>query len=844
MNRIAQKEFHFKLLQEEAVDTDSLDDGIHEKVANQLLYIIENNQSGLAIGLEGPWGAGKSTVVNIFKRKLDERTLFFNFDAWAHEGDPLRRVFLENLIQSADTNQENTDLKNLRNEISGQTKTIKIESKSRSSKLGVLLGLSAILVPLGAAILSGIDYNTIVMPWSKLKGDIAASLWLAAFLTLAPAWVAIYWMFKGDKDSEGFLNRDWSFIQGNSSENYTQNVTEDTERSSVEFEFFFQKIFQITIGENKTYNRAVIVIDNLDRVSPETAKQIWSTLQTFLQHKNSFSAIDTSKLWFLIPHDKKGISKIWATGNTENDLENYKSFIEKSIQIVVDVPLPIHSSWTNYLEKISQEALHGWTNEDKDAAISVFKRFESLSSSVPTPRYMRRFVNQIAVIAFRWGNYVSIEAIALYALFKIDFSITEIKDQLINGSLPKEYKCISCDQIIMQELAGMLFGVTPEKGIELLLGGELEKAIKSGDRNKVTQLAKTHKKAIIPACHLTISKSIPTTSHISEYCINFSKSVTELFSQFKTQLAPEINSFKEFWLNENTKWELEHFDYTSVLADLHEIDSNWNGFKSIRDKIIKTEIDKSLKTIGTTEFNKNKLANINKLYAKLKKITGPASEIRYQTLNKANIHHWVSIPKEHRTELDFILPEKNTIKELCQSINHSNPSEETCSTLILLLPEYATDEGWDVAVEKLTQWLSYRNRQINNGKAYQLLCSIAINLKAKHFETITQALSTPQFVRRTQQTPIQNMPELCALVAIIFGGKIQDSPAPTNIKQFWSNHRNAGMVNSVHEFLKQLENLSIIPELAEDKRNVAAIHFLRSSEEFKDRANKSVESIN
>ena len=92
------KEYPFKLLREEADDKDAFKKHTHENIADALSVLIEKEQGGLTIGVEGPWGGGKSTVLKILRRKLT-KSYFFFFDAWAHEGDSLRRVFLESLCE-------------------------------------------------------------------------------------------------------------------------------------------------------------------------------------------------------------------------------------------------------------------------------------------------------------------------------------------------------------------------------------------------------------------------------------------------------------------------------------------------------------------------------------------------------------------------------------------------------------------------------------------------------------------------------------------------------------------------------------------------------------------------
>src|SRR5574341_2411604 len=74
--------------------------GPHREIANAVAELVRTEDGGRSIGLSGPWGAGKSTVVSLLRRDIavsSEHCLWV-FDAWAHEGDPLRRTFLESLI--------------------------------------------------------------------------------------------------------------------------------------------------------------------------------------------------------------------------------------------------------------------------------------------------------------------------------------------------------------------------------------------------------------------------------------------------------------------------------------------------------------------------------------------------------------------------------------------------------------------------------------------------------------------------------------------------------------------------------------------------------------------------
>ncbi|MCC5849597.1 MAG: hypothetical protein JJU29_16060 [Verrucomicrobia bacterium] len=141
-----QKKYAFKLLPEKAVDDDAFEDKTHERLGAMLADIIMNHDGpGQTIGLEGPWGSGKSTVINLLKKKLSKKKYkFFCFDAWAHEGDPLRRIFLESLANSLIINdgKHSDELENLKNTIANRTQTKTTTTKRSMTWFGNILSIS------------------------------------------------------------------------------------------------------------------------------------------------------------------------------------------------------------------------------------------------------------------------------------------------------------------------------------------------------------------------------------------------------------------------------------------------------------------------------------------------------------------------------------------------------------------------------------------------------------------------------------------------------------------------------------------------------------------------------
>lgn len=89
-----------RLLADTPVETDAF--GGHGRVARSIVEVVQTERGGRSIGLEGGWGAGKSTIVKLASKFLTQtRDSTFKvsvFDMWAHQDDPLRRTLLEDLI--------------------------------------------------------------------------------------------------------------------------------------------------------------------------------------------------------------------------------------------------------------------------------------------------------------------------------------------------------------------------------------------------------------------------------------------------------------------------------------------------------------------------------------------------------------------------------------------------------------------------------------------------------------------------------------------------------------------------------------------------------------------------
>jgi ATPase subunit of ABC transporter with duplicated ATPase domains len=152
------------LLSDEPSDVDEFEAKAHDQVARSIADLVVTEPGGAVIGLEGTYGSGKSTVVRLASQRLaahkspehsiEARAVIF--DAWAHQGDPLRRSFLETVIRDlADAGWLAKDLaENCLAALSGKASTVVTKTTARLSFEGKLTSAAAALLPLGAVLAS------------------------------------------------------------------------------------------------------------------------------------------------------------------------------------------------------------------------------------------------------------------------------------------------------------------------------------------------------------------------------------------------------------------------------------------------------------------------------------------------------------------------------------------------------------------------------------------------------------------------------------------------------------------------------------------------------------------
>ena len=134
-----------KILDDAPVEADAFSGGGHARTAQALARAIrKSGNCDQAIGLEGSWGAGKSTIVRLARQKLseggDDRSYHvFTYDLWTNQTGHFKRSFLEAFLNWSLTEfpAKKAKIEKRQAQIANKVKTVDTDLFRRFSWFGV-----------------------------------------------------------------------------------------------------------------------------------------------------------------------------------------------------------------------------------------------------------------------------------------------------------------------------------------------------------------------------------------------------------------------------------------------------------------------------------------------------------------------------------------------------------------------------------------------------------------------------------------------------------------------------------------------------------------------------------
>ena len=570
------------------------DDGPLGRIAGALERRILSPEGGGAIGLQGEVGSGKSTTVRLLEGRLEtnDSTCLLVFDAWSHDGDPLRRSFTEALIdallQRRWINKAEWEREKL--ELAKRVKRTEERKTSSPSGFAITLALSALFVPVGMLVTRD------ALKTATLQIDTSLSIsWLTVFgmvLTVLPLLVAFgnlaRLLFRKKAHRRGrtlfedvIALENWSFLSRHGTTETSSDTVETLDPTTIEFEERLNRLLDEALSNAD--RRIVLVIDNLDRLSAEKSLKVWANLQTFVhyavndgQHSAQFSLI--------VAYSAKDLGHLWS-----KDVANgAESLFEKTFRVRYDTPPPTDTGWKRFLREMLPEAVPELPESALFDVLEVADLIRRERNHRMVPRQLKLFVNQLAALWDLWQGELPPAHLAYAVLHSGSRDSLErclvhrttdgepIEERDDYSPFPSKQAIQICGEDLPRSLTAVYFNVAPAHAMQLLIEGPIEQALMSGDGEAITDLASSHEEAFWDILQSLVRRLAPSqgTDDLTKWSQSLQLlkggDLPEQATRIRNYIRKRLDSLEGNWhpLNEETitgLCEWMHLDATAEM---------------------------------------------------------------------------------------------------------------------------------------------------------------------------------------------------------------------------------------------------------------------------------------
>jgi predicted KAP-like P-loop ATPase len=316
-------------------DKDFLGFDVHANLIKEL--IKDDKMLPLTIGLFGDWGSGKSSILEVLKKDLENepKTACLYFNGWTFEGyDDAKAALLETIVKAFE------DEKKFGAEIKDSIKKL---YKSINWMRVIGFGIKNVALPATAAFMTG-GLSIIPQLAKELKDAVS-------------------------NNPNDFVEK----IKGHNTEAFLKQFVKDDDTDKFELVRKFRDEFEKLLGESKI-DKLLVIIDDLDRCLPDRIIDNLEAIKLFLNVKNTAFVIgaDPRIVRHAIEYRYKDMID---DANRENTNERIVyDYLEKLIQIPYNLPKLSDSEVETYITLLFCE--NDIDNpDDFKVVLEAFKKF-------------------------------------------------------------------------------------------------------------------------------------------------------------------------------------------------------------------------------------------------------------------------------------------------------------------------------------------------------------------------------------------------------------------------------------------------------------------------------------
>lgn len=421
----------YNFLVERPAESDAFEAGSHQRIADSILDTLRRDNVDV-IGIEGELGSGKSTVIKLLEPKCIDSFEMIFFDVEKYQHGATKKALIETVFGAISRDFPETSLayentKNAKDSALGNRIKYDVDVNSRIDGWVFFFALSIIFaVSQAGSFLKGfagfLQYLFSVIGVIKLKPESFSIDFLAivsGIVLLIPCSLA--WCSYKKKTVFGKMPPSPGNLLKRGG---TDTVNELFEINKEVGAFELQQALMVFTDHISEDRRYILIIDNLDRVTDDKLREVWSDIDVF-------SAIAHNKIKLLIPYSHKHIASSLCRNSDEG-----REFISKRLPVTFRVSPVISADWLEHFENMLSEAIPDVPAECKTLAGQLISTLAGPEKSI-TPRYLKRLINAVVSIKLVGPEHLSVMSAFFYQLTVADekYTVDEILNlQLINTS--------------------------------------------------------------------------------------------------------------------------------------------------------------------------------------------------------------------------------------------------------------------------------------------------------------------------------------------------------------------------------------------------------------------------
>lgn len=478
-----------KYLSADPAAEDEFDSRSHDRVGLALAQEIEELlPQGGAIGLEGRWGSGKSTVLSIAEKQVENSTIgpFFVFDAWAHQSDPFKGAFLDRWIQwLTELKPKHAEyLDRTKKELRGKITNKEVRTSPHLTLTGFLLAIVALFLPLAILWLSPLAFS------SAITTSVPPGLhWIAMALIVLPLVIvgisAVYQVLY-KKSEVKWLQAVAVLAQKHRTDTNTTEI-ENSDPTTNVFSDLFWAVWERVKSEG---DRFVVVIENIDRLPPARVADVWADVHTIASLNRGTES--DRRFVVVVPYDPAHIQEALLEHKNDSSRPDARELFTKVFVRRLQVSEPIATEWSAFFKaKLCQAFGQDVVDADGYHLRRLLEENLRETNRKPTPRHVITYINDLVLTYRERGDEIPLPVIGAYVLNREQ--IAGNSAQLASGEIPTSSERTvlenAVDDAWQRELAALHYAVAPNVAMQLLLDDRIENALRRGEADELSRLS-------------------------------------------------------------------------------------------------------------------------------------------------------------------------------------------------------------------------------------------------------------------------------------------------------------------------------------------------------------------